>query len=484
MRRVRVSLFSLISAIALLGFEPVALAEASLTVDTFEDTFDGSCADGDCSLRDAVSAVDPGGTVRLPAGFFALNRTGAGPDAGDIDLDRPLTIVGIGETGSFVDASALGDRAFDVKADVTLRHLTLLGGSQVGRGGVVRVAVGTFKFLRSTIVGGRADDGGALAVASAATATIDRSWISDNRATDRGGGLFLLGTTVIFRSTISGNHAVGGGGAFVGPSASLSFGDSTVSGNVAVRGGGVRAIGAITFNFASIVANRASAGGAVLISSTSPTAVADSVFARNEVSDRGPLCVRPLSSEGGNVADARGCGLTVWDDLTGVDPRVGTLRQNGGPTPTHALKVDSPAVGRGSGCHPTDQRGAPRSGGADRSGCESGAYELVLCLDRPVTIVGTPGDDDLSGGPQRDVFLGLGGDDVFQGSLDVDRACGGDGDDHLIGGPGDDRLTGYRGRDVLLGESGDDLLIGGPGTDICRGGDGQDVSRRCETVSS
>ena len=89
----------------------------------------------------------------------------------------------------------------------------------------------------------------------------------------------------------------------------------------------------------------------------------------------------------------------------------------------------------------------------DRSGCDSGAYELVFCLGRPVTIVGTPGDDDLSGGLQRDVFLGLGGDDVFQGSLDVDRACGGMGDDHLIGGPGDDQLAGNPGRDLLIGEA-------------------------------
>ena len=161
-----------------------------------------------------------------------------------------------------------------------------------------------------------------------------------------------------------------------------------------------------------------------------------------------------------------------------MDPELGALRQNGGPTPTHALREASPAdrTRQGSATS-SDQRGAPRSD------CDSGAYELVLCLDRPVTIVGTPGDDDLSGGLQRDVFLGLGGDDVFQGSLDIDRACGGMGDDHLIGGPGDDQLAGNRGRDLLVGEAGDDLLIGGPGADVCRGGPGQDVTRRCETVS-
>jgi Ca2+-binding RTX toxin-like protein len=160
-----------------------------------------------------------------------------------------------------------------------------------------------------------------------------------------------------------------------------------------------------------------------------------------------------------------------------VDPGIGVLRQNGGLTPTHALSIDSPAVGRGTGCDSIDQRGAPRSD------CDSGAYELVFCLGRPVTIVGTPGPDDLSGGLLRDVFLGLGGEDEFQGSLGVDLACGGRGDDRLIGGPGDDRLAGMRGRDVLVGEGGDDLLIGGRGIDLCNGGPGRDVRKRCEPTA-
>jgi CSLREA domain-containing protein len=477
MRRGFLSVICLGTLVAVMAPAPIAFAAASLTVDTFEDTFDGSCGDADCSLRDAVASVDPGGTVRLPPGFYALDRSGAGPNSGDVDLSRPVTIVGTGETGSFVDASGLGDRAFDVSSDVSLHHLALLGGSRVGRGGVVRARAGTLAVRRSTVVGGRADDGGAVAVGNAATASIDRSWIFDNRATARGGGLFLLGTTVVSRSTISGNRAAGGGGAFVGPSVSLTIGNATVSRNVADRGGGVRGVGDIELFFASIVANRAGVGGGVLISSGSEGSTANSVFARNEASDRGPLCVRPLSSGGRNVADVRGCGLRATDDIIGVDPRIGVLRQNGGPTPTHALKADSPAVGRGSGCQPTDQRGAPRSD------CDSGAYELVLCRGRPVTIVGTPGPDEFSGGLGRDVFLGRGGDDEFQGSLDVDRACGGKGDDHLIGGPGDDQLAGNAGRDLLIGESGDDLLIGGPGADVCSGGDGQDVTRRCETVS-
>jgi CSLREA domain-containing protein len=477
MRRLRVPMLVLGSLVPMLVVAPAALGVPILTVDTFEDAFDGSCVDGDCSLRDAIAAVDAAGTVRVPPGFYPLSVAGGGPEAGDIDLARPVTIVGIGETGTFIDASALGDRVFDVTGEVTLRHLTLLGGSQVGTGGLVRATSGVLAVTRSTLVGGRARNGGAVAVGDGGTASIDRSWISDGRATDRGGALFVRGSTFVSRSTISGNRAEGGGGAFVAPSAALSIHDATVSNNAAVRGGAVRSIGDVELFSSTIARNRAEVGGGVLASAASRSSTSNSVFAGNEASDHGSLCVRRLSSEGHNVADVRGCGLSGPGDVSGVDPRIGILRQNGGPTPTHSLKSDSPAVGRGVGCAATDQRGAPRSD------CDGGAYELVLCLGRPVTIVGTPGPDDLSGGLGRDVFLGLGGDDVFQGSLDDDRACGGNGDDRLIGGPGDDRSTGNGGNDVLLGEGGDDLLIGGLGADVCRGGGGRDIIRRCETIS-
>jgi Ca2+-binding RTX toxin-like protein len=239
----------------------------------------------------------------------------------------------------------------------------------------------------------------------------------------------------------------------------------------------VRGLGEI--ESATVARNAAAVGGAVFATSVAEVTTAASVFEGNEATDRAPTCSRRIASAGHNVVDASGCGLDSAGDLTGVDPTLGPLRQNGGPTPTHALRVGSPAVGRGGGaCSRLDQRGAPRDD------CDSGAYELVFCLGRPVTIVGTPGRDDLSGGLGRDVFLGLGGDDDFQGSVADDRACGGRGEDHLIGGPDDDRLAGEGGRDHLEGEGGDDLLIGGAGRDECLGGGGADRARSCEDVSS
>jgi CSLREA domain-containing protein len=477
MRRTFTAGCGLLFVIALvIAAAPRAIAVPTLTVDVFEDTFDGSCGDGDCSLRDAVAAVDPGGTIRVPPGFYALSLTGAGPNAGDLDLDRPMRIVGIGETGSFLDASGLGDRIFDVDADVTLRHLALLNGTTGGAGGLVRVRTGALGIGRSSLVFGAARDGGAIAVGAQATLALTRSLVSANVADDRGGGVFVRGVAEVSRSTISENRGPRGGGLFVAGDAPTTIGDSTISRNTAGLGGGVRAAGDVHLFSSTVAGNRAGVGGGVAVSGATVT-TGSAVFARNRASDRGPLCAGPLSSAGHNVADESGCRLSGPGDLTGVDPKLGALHQNGGPTPTHALLEGSPAIGRGADCHWLDQRGAPRTD------CDSGAYELVRCLGRPVTIVGTPEDDELSGGLGRDVFLGLGGDDEFQGSLNEDRGCGGAGDDVLIGGPAADRLAGGAGRDVLRGEAGADRLDGGRGTDVCRGGPGLDTIRRCETVS-
>ena len=365
------------------GGAPSALGAPIVVVDTFVDAFDGSCTDGDCSLRDAIAAVDDGGTVHVPPGFYPLSLSGGGPNAGDLDLTRPVTIVGTGETGSFLDASSLGDRVFDVSADVTLRRLTMFGGSTVTSGGIVRTTAGSLLLARTTLMSGRAEDGGAVAVGDGAAVTVDRSWITDGRARGRGGALFVAGTATVRRSTLSSNHAVGGGAAFVATSVSLSIHDSTLSGNTAVRGGGVRAFGDVDFASSTVARNRAEEGGGVLLSTASESSAASSVFDDN-VTERGPACAQLLFSLGNNVSDRRGCRFTASTDLTGVDPELTALRQHGGPTPTHALRLGSPAVGHGAGCGPFDQRGAPSTD------CDSGAYELVLCLGHPVTI-GHPG---------------------------------------------------------------------------------------------
>jgi len=94
-----------------------------------------------------------------------------------------------------------------------------------------------------------------------------------------------------------------------------------------------------------------------------------------------------VGSSGHNIDSDGSCGLTDPTDLSNVDPLLGPLQSNGGPTPTHALFRGSPAIDRipTAAClYAQDQRGGarPREGdGAPPSGCDVGAYEVAACAD-------------------------------------------------------------------------------------------------------
>jgi Ca2+-binding RTX toxin-like protein len=77
----------------------------------------------------------------------------------------------------------------------------------------------------------------------------------------------------------------------------------------------------------------------------------------------------------------------------------------------------------------------------------------------PSTAYGGNGDDDLTGGANRDTFHGNGGDDILDGSGGPDWLYGDSGSDVLIGGSGSDYLyakDGVDGNDIVFG----DTLVG------------------------
>jgi Ca2+-binding RTX toxin-like protein len=95
----------------------------------------------------------------------------------------------------------------------------------------------------------------------------------------------------------------------------------------------------------------------------------------------------------------------------------------------------------------------------------------ALCRGLPATVVGTDGDDRLSGTPGDDVIVGGRGDDAIRGLGGDDVLCGDRGTDRLDGGEGDDRVYGglnglqQPDPDNAPDNVGDDL-VGGPGDDL------------------
>jgi Ca2+-binding RTX toxin-like protein len=96
------------------------------------------------------------------------------------------------------------------------------------------------------------------------------------------------------------------------------------------------------------------------------------------------------------------------------------------------------------------------------------------CLD-PTAILGTAGNDTITGTPGDDIICGLGGNDTLNGLGGNDVLVGGPGNDILRGGGGNDVLFGGPGDDTLIGSGGNDVLVGGQGTDSYDGGAGNDT---------
>ena len=213
-----------------------------------------------------------------------------------------------------------------------------------------------------------------------------------------GGAIFNDGGSVtLTNSTLTGNMATGGSNGS-GLSASVA-GDGL--------GGGIFNLnGSVTVNFSTVVNNRVTGGvkgaggsgtagqargGAVYNHSEGGPAsmsvknsiVANSVGAADCNNDGGGT----LTSSGYNLVKTPSatCTFAATGDLTGADPLLDSLTDNGGPTNTHATLPASQAIDRipdgVNGCQSgtsVDQRGAPRAGGPGKGGlsCDTGAYEF------------------------------------------------------------------------------------------------------------
>ena len=169
----------------------------------------------------------------------------------------------------------------------------------------------------------------------------------------------------------------------------LTLTSSTVSGNFGREGGGIwnRVDATLTLTDSTVSGNTASIDGGGINNSFSGTGeLANSIIAGNGA-PTGPDCTGSPTSVGHNLIGTNdGCNFTrATGDLVNVDPKLGPLADNGGPTFTHALLPGSPAIDAGdrASCRGTDQRGVARPVDGDGDGdgipvCDIGAFEASI----------------------------------------------------------------------------------------------------------
>src|SRR5262245_18978495 len=372
---------------------------ATFTVDTTADDFDavpgdGVCAtaSGGCTLRAAIQEANSllgADVITVPAGTYVLTIVGTGEDAaatGDLDVTEAVTINGAGPDsaiGSIIDGNGT-DRVFDIFADgVTISGITIQNGNP-----------------------GPSDGGGLYN--SGALTTLTNVVVKGNTALGHGGGIENINDLTLTNTVVTGNmvtDSIGGTGGGIDNAVSLQLQGVTVSNNTATTGGGVYSIFDLTLLNVTLSGNTASSGGGLQVGGGSATVIATTI-AHNAAPSGSGLTVEgdarlryvllandppeancdttitgALTSDGHNLDSGTTCGFSGTGDLSGTDPKLDTLRNNGGPTPTHALLAGSPAIDAGgTDCPPpfTDQRGFDRPADGNGDGvaaCDIGAYE-------------------------------------------------------------------------------------------------------------
>lgn len=291
--------------------------------------------------------------------------------------------------------------------------------------------------------------GGGMYFLSIARATITGTAARNTIDANAGGGIAFITSisgdidVTIDSSTISNNQAGLGGGAVISAltaqqdaSINVNFLNSTISGNHATaEGGGVFAQGgkigasvSFGFNFCTVVNNSIAGinvppptsgfGGGGVRNRFSSFTVRNSVIADNTVAAGGvgPDIHGFWASQNYNLIEnvsSESTGGNPANDLRGIDPVLGALANNGGPTFTHMPQIGSPVIDSipngANNCGTTVTRDQRVSVSRPRGpGCDRGSIEAVLF--GPWTLSGTV--RTAGGLPVRNAIVVLTGDSL------------------------------------------------------------------------
>ena len=323
------------------------------------------------ALRYAINQANanPGSTINFSVtGTIALN-------AGLPELTTTVTIVGPGASSLTVDGEGryIFIIAVSSTATASISGLTLKGGhsgvynaghlsvmdttitdnvavGDIG-GGIQNTLGGVLTLFDSTISGNFAMDGGGIYNDAGGTVMIEGCTISGNGNYNipsgididsvAGGGIYNFGTTTIENSTIADNSAFETGGGIFNK-LSLSVTNCTISGNVADFGGGIYSNIIVPSSRLGDGLPFVNLGNSIVAANTSnfPNSNTNSPDLHGAFASLGRNLIGDIA--GGELYGDRGSFGHGDGDLFGiptnrVDPMLGPLADNGGPTQTMAL---------------------------------------------------------------------------------------------------------------------------------------------------
>ncbi|MFL5327466.1 MAG: beta strand repeat-containing protein [Gemmataceae bacterium] len=356
----------------------------ALTVDNSGEPDDGDNSAGKLTLREAIN----------------LTNTNAGTDTINFNLPSGTTIsVNTGYTYPINDnVSIVGPGANNLTIDMNFfGHQFELGGGHV-------VNISGLKLYH-----GSATFGGGIFVGQGDTLTLDRTWITGCMVNQHGGAIainpyvtFSTAKVIVTNSTLSGNNAyLFGGAVYFVHGANVSISNSTLSNNASANvAGGGGAIGgqftnsgSITLHNTTVTGNFAKTGGAIRMTPANYSAgilnIESSIISGNTASAEpgiyGPSYTGWMNSKTSVIQSMSGTINDQGGNLPiGTNPILGSLTNNGGATPTHALQSGSPAINAGSNPDilTTDQRGASFARVAGIK-ADMGAYEVQAAVAPP-----------------------------------------------------------------------------------------------------
>jgi predicted outer membrane repeat protein len=348
-----------------------------------------NCSFNHDTAADSTPVVDGDGGAIFAEGTLTMTNCilsnclagGVGGGAIFINVNQTATLTNCIFSNDSAPVEDAGGIFANDLSTVTLTNCTFSNDTASNGGGGICTDGRATVFVRgctfsndTTVFGG----GGGIANVQGSTVFVTQSTFSN----DSKSAFVNQGTAFITACTFNNDSGISGGGLENDGTATVvncTFTNDTATSASSLDGGGAIAnvnillgtrLNVINCTIANNAALNGSSGGGILNQPGAALNLINTIVAENTATGVGPDVAGTVTTADHNLI-GNGSGMAIAFNLGGnligtslhpIDPRLGPLQNNGGPTQTLALLPDSPAIGHANNAKApaTDQRGITR----------------------------------------------------------------------------------------------------------------------------